>query len=150
MDTYNTTSTAATERTCPICKNLLLENSKGNYYCLQCGYMECLSVNPHPQEDIKRMFEDLDKIDEYKKQSQSKEKQETPNLYGWICPKCGAVMSPFQSFCLNCSNSNWELTCADSNTVSTSQNAQLEINKTTKSFDVYQFIGGRKDKYGYE
>lgn len=31
-------------------------------------------------------------------------------LTGWICPKCGAVISPFESCCVKCSN-NWELTC---------------------------------------
>lgn len=30
-------------------------------------------------------------------------------LLGWICPKCGAVMSPFQSCCVKCIG-NWEIT----------------------------------------
>lgn len=36
---------------------------------------------------------------------------ELPNgaMMGWICPKCGAVMSPFQSYCVKCSG-NWEFT----------------------------------------
>ena len=31
-------------------------------------------------------------------------------VYGWICPKCGAVMSPYQEFCVKCSGS-FDLTC---------------------------------------
>lgn len=59
-------------------------------------------------------------------------------LYGWICPKCGAVMSPFVSFCSNCIKQNFEITC-------TADNSNIK-----SSFDVQQFIGGRKDKLGYE
>lgn len=59
-------------------------------------------------------------------------------LYGWICPKCGAVMSPFVSFCPNCTKQNFEITCAADNS------------NIKNSFDVQQFIGGRKDKLGYE
>lgn len=35
--------------------------------------------------------------------------ESTGGLYGWICPKCGAVMSPFQSYCIKCSGP-WEVT----------------------------------------
>ena len=30
-------------------------------------------------------------------------------VYGWICPKCGAVMSPYQEFCIKC-NGIFDLT----------------------------------------
>ena len=54
------------------------------------------------------------------------------------CPKCGTVMSPFVSFCPNCTKQNFEITC-------TADNSNIK-----SSFDVQQFIGGRKDKLGYE
>lgn len=30
--------------------------------------------------------------------------QEQPPFYqqGWVCPKCGGVMSPYQYYCINC------------------------------------------------
>lgn len=44
------------------------------------------------------------------KLNEQKEETAGGGLYGWICPKCGAVMSPFQSCCVKCTG-NWEITC---------------------------------------
>lgn len=30
-------------------------------------------------------------------------------LTGWVCPKCGAALSPFVNYCVKCSG-NWEIT----------------------------------------
>ena len=27
---------------------------------------------------------------------------------GWECPKCGAVMAPWQNCCVNCGGNNWK------------------------------------------
>lgn len=40
---------------------------------------------------------------------------ETPKVsqlqYGWICPKCGRVYSPFTSMCPYCGNADFKITC---------------------------------------
>lgn len=42
--------------------------------------------------------------------------------YGWKCPECGAVMSPWQNCCINCSGQhNYTITCNQN------KNSQLEI-----------------------
>ena len=32
----------------------------------------------------------------------AKENPSNYTSYGWVCPKCGAVMSPWASYCINC------------------------------------------------
>ena len=29
---------------------------------------------------------------------------------GWVCPKCGAVMSPTTTYCVNCTQANYTIT----------------------------------------
>lgn len=33
-----------------------------------------------------------------------------PTQQGWECPKCGAVMAPWQSYCVNCKGANKTIT----------------------------------------
>lgn len=85
---------------CPVCGASLVFDGFGDKICKACGtYFETVSPLPIstnlPNLEIPPVKEDP-----------------TPNLaYGWVCPKCGAVMSPYQNFCIYCSNSNFEITC---------------------------------------
>lgn len=49
-------------------------------------------------------------------------------LMGWICPKCGAVMSPFQPCCVKCSN-NFEITYSSTGTPLPQTYCTLESNE---------------------
>jgi uncharacterized OB-fold protein len=46
------------------------------------------------------------------------EKEQAGGLYGWICPKCGVVMSPFQSYCIKCTNLSVDFTWSTGTSVS--------------------------------
>lgn len=37
----------------------------------------------------------------------AKENPSNYTSYGWVCPKCGAVMSPWASYCINCHGSTF-------------------------------------------
>ena len=93
------TSNTATNNTsdkCPVCSNwLFLDAETGEKRCTTCGYSEANSSNLLKTETNSLVNEPDNK---------------PCGLMGWICPKCGAVMSPYQSFCINCSRQNWEIT----------------------------------------
>ena len=53
---------------------------------------------------------ELRKIQEqYNKIIEDNEPEPTVGLLGWVCPKCGAALSPFVNYCVKCSG-NWEIT----------------------------------------
>ena len=61
-----------------------------------------------------------------------------------ICPKCGAVMSPFERCCIKCTQNSFEITYATSEI-----NSALKHSHSNGS-TIYDFLGNRKDEVGYE
>lgn len=89
-------------RNCPICGGYMESRTDGDI-CTNCGY--CLPGNTSITET-----NTTDKTYQ-KAEGLVHPKENIGGLYGWICPKCGAVMSPYTSFCPNCTQRNFEITC---------------------------------------
>jgi ribosomal protein S27AE len=131
-DSINTTTTTTTaaDTNCPVCGEPLYMAKNGSFKeCRKCGYRITSLPFTFPNVPV----------------PEPEDKPGSFGLYGWICPKCGAVMSPFTDFCPNCTNRHWEITCTTTGTADISKQSNIK-----SDFDVYNFIGGRKDKLGYE
>lgn len=57
-----------------------------------------------------------------------------------VCPKCGAVMGPFERCCIKCTQHDFEFTYGISNT---------PRHNVSNGSTVNDFIDFRKDKLGY-
>lgn len=106
---------------CPECGHGLNKSLNGTAKeCPNCNYKSILCVGDMPN------YSSFDS----KTNSLVNEPDNKPGgLYGWICPKCGAVMSPFVDFCPNCTKRNFEITCTSTGTniVSDSNNELMNI-----------------------
>lgn len=71
---------------CLHCDREMVYDGYGNYKCDQCGWI----IN--------------DLVYRHYKDYEFNINPQNPQFYkqGWICPKCGAVMSPNQPYCLFC------------------------------------------------
>lgn len=135
MENATNFTSAVSFKGCPICGDTMSMSANGTIKsCSKCGYNEKLVIGSPV--DVQQLLSNA--TEHVTVDNESKPSVSYGGMYGWICPKCGSVMSPFTSCCPNCTQHNFEITCA-----STASNAP-------KGFDVEKFIGGRKDRLGYE
>lgn len=133
----NSTSTTAQFPDCPCnCGGKLISDCIGHKHCTVCNYEETITLGDPP-----KLFPDFD----------TKGTAE-PYLYGWICPKCGAVMSPYTSFCPNCTQQhNFEISydTGKYDTSKTQFTCTVEKENSKSSESNYPHWS-RKDTLGYE
>ena len=79
---------------CTRCDNEMIYDGYGNYYCDKCG----ATLNDYVLRNKDYGFGII-------QQEQSQFWQQ-----GWVCPKCGGVMSPNQYYCINCQPKNVQVT----------------------------------------
>lgn len=79
---------------CLHCNREMVYDGYGNYKCDRCGWI----IN--------------DLVYRQNKDYELNINPQNPQFYqqGWVCPKCGGVMSPNQYYCINCQPKNIQIT----------------------------------------
>jgi uncharacterized OB-fold protein len=110
FDRYNNASTSTTNATkyCPVCHKLLTVREDGSFSCKECNYNEYL----YNTNEITQLLENMNR--QIVADNQTEPFNNSPGIYGWICPKCGAVMSPYTDCCPNCTQRDFTITCSTS------------------------------------
>lgn len=105
VDCYSdSTKSTNSEDRCPICGGYLEMSLEAGVCksCSRCGYKIRTYIGDPP--NYNQHIPDTNSL--------VNEPDNKPGgLYGWICPKCGAALSPFIDCCPNCTQRNWTITC---------------------------------------
>ena len=130
----NSTNSTAANTTCPVCGDTLSINENGTFKkCFSCGYTETHSLG---SPDFSQLLRDANhQLTTHKSTDEKNSSIEHHGLYGWICPKCGSVMSPFTSCCPNCTKHNFEITCTTSSIVANGSGYEAKLNEPITAFN---------------
>ena len=112
FERYNNVSTSISSdiRYCLNCHKPLARQENGSLVCKDCDYTE---LN-YSTDEVTRLLKEINRLTAV--DIKDEPSSISPSLYGWVCPKCGAVMSPYTDCCPNCIQRDFKITCSTSST----------------------------------
>ena len=99
------------QKSCPICGGPVKFDTAGQEICENCGYTLPSNISVTKTNITDNCKQEHCSFPECNHTCGYTGEENVGGLYGWICPKCGAVMSPFTTCCPNCTKRNFEITC---------------------------------------